>query len=134
MLSRSAICIFFAVLAFFVASTTALVIKRTYSGEGTYYAPGLGACGKKNSASDAIVAVSHSFFDSYKGATANSNKNPICGKEIKIHYKGKSTTAKIEDRCAGCPGKDDLDMSPEVFKKLAKESVGRIYDVTWTIE
>ncbi|KZP11454.1 hypothetical protein FIBSPDRAFT_837615 [Athelia psychrophila] len=95
---------------------------------------GLGACGKTNSASDHIVAVPHTFFDNYHGATANPNKNPLCGKTISIHYNGKSTSAKIQDRCAGCKGAGDLDMSPAVFNKLASKSLGRIYGVKWTID
>ncbi|PSR70438.1 hypothetical protein PHLCEN_2v13689 [Hermanssonia centrifuga] len=35
------------------------------SGDATFYAPGLGACGQTNSASDAIVAVSQSFFEGF---------------------------------------------------------------------
>ncbi|KZP11439.1 hypothetical protein FIBSPDRAFT_186319 [Athelia psychrophila] len=136
MFPPSAICIFFfTVLALFVSSTTALTIRTsTESGDGTYYTPGLGACGKTNSESDHIVAVSHAFFDDYKGHTANPNDNPICGKTITIHYKGKSASAKIEDRCAGCSGWGDVDMTLSLFKEFSPQSAGRISDVTWTID
>ena len=32
---------------------------------GTFYAPGLGACGVFNTASDLIVAIGHDLFDNY---------------------------------------------------------------------
>ncbi|CAK5264145.1 unnamed protein product [Mycena citricolor] len=102
-----------------------------HTGDGTFFAPGLGACGKTNKASDLIVAVGHGVFDSFPGATANPNKNPICGKKIKATFKGKSVVATVEDRCAGCAGAADLDFTEAGFKKLASLSVGRLHGVKW---
>ncbi|KAI0057692.1 hypothetical protein BV25DRAFT_1812113, partial [Artomyces pyxidatus] len=96
---------------------------------GTYFSPGLGACGEKSSSKDLIVAVGHERFDDYPGATSNPNDNPICGKKITAHYGSKSVTVKVVDRCTGC-SKNDLDFSPTAFSKLAAESKGRI-DITW---
>ncbi|KAK6509513.1 hypothetical protein TWF481_004253 [Arthrobotrys musiformis] len=59
---------------------------QTYSGDATYYDPGLGSCGITNSASDLIAAIGHALFDSM--ATANSNNNPFCGRQIVIRPKG----------------------------------------------
>lgn len=45
---------------------------------------GLGACGITNTNSDDIVALSMQLWDSWPGATANPNQNPICGRQIQI--------------------------------------------------
>ncbi|KAJ7495453.1 plant expansin [Mycena latifolia] len=105
---------------------------KSYSGDGTYYDPGVGACGKTNTKDQLIVAVGQGVFDSfaYRGET-NSNKNPICGKKLKATYKQKSVTVVVEDLCAGCPGDADLDFTIAGFTKLAASEEGRIHGVTW---
>lgn len=102
----------------------------TQSGDGTFFAPGLGACGITNSGTDMIAAISHQVFDGYPGATANPNDNPICGKKVTAHYQGKSVTVTITDRCAGCLGSTDLDFAPSAFDVLADADLGRI-GITW---
>ncbi|KAJ7611164.1 plant expansin [Roridomyces roridus] len=103
----------------------------TFTGDGTFFQPGLGACGKTNTASDLIVAVGHGTFDSFPGATANPNVNPICGKKLKASFGGKSVEVTVADRCAGCAGAADLDFTSTAFGKLAATSVGRIHGVKW---
>lgn len=44
---------------------------------------------------------------------------------------GVTQTATITDRCAGCAGFGDLDMTPSLFTEFAPESVGRIHGVDW---
>lgn len=44
----------------------------------------------------------------------------------------KSTTVTIVDRCGGCLGPTDLDLSPTAFQDLAPLSVGRL-KMTWTL-
>ncbi|KAJ7487043.1 plant expansin [Mycena latifolia] len=109
------------VIAFvFVGSvhSTALDARaKVHTGDGP------GACGKTNTPDDLIVAVSHELFDHFA--------NPICGKKLKATHGGKSVTVTVEDRCAGCSGRGDLDFSPAGFKKLAPLSVGRIHNVKW---
>ncbi|KAJ4485251.1 barwin-like endoglucanase [Lentinula aciculospora] len=107
------------------------LLARANSGDGTFYAPGMGACGITNSATDLIAAMAYATFDSYPGATANPNTNPICNKKVIANYQGKSVTVTITDRCAGCAGEFDLDFSPAAFDRLADESVGRIHGMTW---
>jgi len=102
----------------------------TYSGDGTYYAPGLGACGWTNSDTDYIAAVSYLLFDSWPGAGANPNDNPVCGRYATAHYGGNSVRVKIVDRCTGCK-KWDLDFSPTAFDQIADPSLGRIH-ITWS--
>ncbi|KAJ3763347.1 hypothetical protein EV360DRAFT_78419 [Lentinula raphanica] len=123
-----------------------------YSGDATYYEPGLGACGETNAPGDPIVAVAASTFDKYPGATSNPNKlvfswqllktcsdfssfiissNPICNKPITIYYGSKSVTATITDRCAGCAGEADIDMTSSLFQSLVGDlGKGRV-SITW---
>jgi len=102
----------------------------TYTGDGTFYETGLGACGITNVDTDLIAAVADTTFDSFPGATANPNANPICNKKVTASFQGKSVTVSITDRCTGC-GASDLDFSPSAFSVLAPESVGRIEGMTW---
>jgi len=106
--------------------------RATFTGQGTYFYPGLGACGKTNNNNQLIVAMGKGYFDGYPGATKNPNKNPICGRQLTAKYGGKSVTVKVEDRCAGCAGYYDLDFSPAAFQKLAPLSKGRLSGVKWT--
>ncbi|KAI0692265.1 loosenin [Cytidiella melzeri] len=123
---------FFFVLFAFGAGLSNAAPAEVHHGDGTFYTPGLGACGWTNTESDLIVAVSHDFYDSYPGyAGGNPNKNPVCGKKLTISYEGKTVTATAVDRCGGCKP-DDVDMSPAVFNQLADPAKGRI-QVTWTI-
>ncbi|KAH8104441.1 hypothetical protein DFH11DRAFT_1760872 [Phellopilus nigrolimitatus] len=64
----------------------------------TFYAAGLGACGKTNLASDFIT----------------------------IHYNGKTHSATIMDECPGFPH-GALDMSQAPFNYFASEDLGVIY-------
>ncbi|KAJ7115246.1 RlpA-like double-psi beta-barrel-protein domain-containing protein-containing protein [Mycena epipterygia] len=115
------------------APTGPVVRSKSYSGDGTWYQPGLGACGKTNNKNQLIVAVGHGIFDSYPGATKlnPNNRNPICGKQLKATYGEKSVTVTVEDRCAGCPGGADLDFTEAGFGKLAETTAGRIHGVKW---
>ncbi|KAI0330553.1 hypothetical protein GY45DRAFT_1323494 [Cubamyces sp. BRFM 1775] len=106
-------------------------LSGTQSGDGTYYATGLGACGITNHDSDYIAAVSHLLFDNYPGYDgANPNNNPVCNRKIKATYQGKSVTITVTDRCTGC-AVTDLDFSPSAFSQLADFAVGRLHDMTW---
>jgi hypothetical protein len=97
-----------------------------YTGELTYYAPGLGACGWTNSDSEDIVALAAGMMGE------QSNGNPWCGKMITITYNGVSHSAKIVDKCPGCSGAS-LDMSSTLFAKFAPLRDGRLYDATWSV-
>ncbi|KAF8916105.1 plant expansin [Mucidula mucida] len=106
---------------------------RANVGEGTYYDPGLGACGITNVATDLIVAVSHTLYDTYPGATANPNLNPICNKKLTANYNGRSVTVTVTDKCAGCAGLYDLDFTTSAIKQLVDDpvAVGRLTGVSW---
>ncbi|KIM81737.1 hypothetical protein PILCRDRAFT_8420 [Piloderma croceum F 1598] len=113
-----------------LASTFTLVKGQNY-GDVTYYTPGLGACGRYNTATDYIVAVAAQTFDNYPGHGTNPNTNPICNQSIQVNYQGKSVTVAVADRCGGCPGAADLDLSPTAFSQLADQSVGRLHNAEW---
>lgn len=85
------------------SSSSSQATSGNFNGQATYYAPGLGACGWTNSASDYIVAISHSLFDSF--GTGNPNNNPACGHKIQATYQGKTITVSVADRCEGCAAK-----------------------------
>ncbi|KAK6341053.1 hypothetical protein TWF696_009362 [Orbilia brochopaga] len=59
---------------------------QIFSGQATFYDPGLGSCGITNSASDLIAAIGHALFDTK--ATANPNNNPFCGRQIIVRPQG----------------------------------------------
>ncbi|KAI4859695.1 RlpA-like double-psi beta-barrel-protein domain-containing protein-containing protein [Hypoxylon rubiginosum] len=96
-----------------------------YSGDMTYYTPGLGACGKYNSESDHVVALAPAQY----GSDANPNKAKVCGRKISVHYGGKTATATVVDKCPSCAS-GSIDVSPAVFKQLASLDKGRV-KVTW---
>jgi hypothetical protein len=110
----------------------------TFTGELTYYGPGLGACGEVSTEDDAIVAVSHLLFDAAGSSTntgGNSNMNPLCGKMIRAQRYDSDVGAmrtvdlKVVDRCTGC-APTDLDTTVAIFGEMANVDRGRV-DVTW---
>jgi len=106
-------------------------LTQTFSGDGTFYSTGLGACGITNNDSQFIAAVSQDFFDTWPGYTGvNPNDNTLCGKQIIASYGGKSVTVALTDRCTAC-AYGALDFSPAAFDALADPSVGRIHNVQW---
>lgn len=102
-----------------------------HTGDLTYYAPGLGACGWTSSPDDAIAAVSHLVFDAAGDGATNPNANPLCGRSIRVTRDqgggrgNKSVDVVVVDRCVGCLA-TDLDMSPSAFSVLADEALGRV--------
>lgn len=112
--------------------------SQTFTGDLTYYAPGLGACGETSSDSDNIVAVSHILFDAAGSSSSkggNSNANPLCGLMLRAERfdeargERRSIDLKVVDRCTGCQP-DDIDVSPSAFDKVASRDQGRV-KVTW---
>lgn len=91
-----------------------------YTGDLTWFTPGLGACQLNNNTNDPIVAVATGVYDA----------NNVCGKSITITYKGAIATGVIEDRCGSCNG-GDLDLSPAVFTQFAPLSSGRLNNADW---
>lgn len=99
-----------------------------YTGDLTYYAPGLGACGVTSTDSDKIVAISHIVFDAVSTGS-DPNANPLCGKKIRARRDNKSVDLTVVDRCTGCQP-DDLDVTVDTFAELADVDLGRV-PVEW---
>ncbi|KAI0509372.1 RlpA-like double-psi beta-barrel-protein domain-containing protein-containing protein [Xylaria bambusicola] len=91
---------------------------QTFTGDITYYQPGLGACGETSSDSETVVALSPTEYDGN------------CGKTITITKDGQTATAKVVDKCPSCAS-GAIDVSSTVFKSLADMSVGRT-QVSWS--
>jgi hypothetical protein len=105
---------------------------QIFTGDLTYYAPALGACGITSSPSDLICAVSHLVFDA-ASTGSNPNANPLCGRRIRVQryddrpgvQANRSVDVRVVDRCVGCAA-TDLDLSPAAFDELAGEEMGRV--------
>ncbi|KAJ6478617.1 hypothetical protein C8R47DRAFT_639378 [Mycena vitilis] len=52
---------------------------ESHTGDMTYYGQGLGACGDVYDDNSFTAAVSMLMFDKWPGASAEQNRNPICG-------------------------------------------------------
>ncbi|CAJ2514109.1 Uu.00g022280.m01.CDS01 [Anthostomella pinea] len=109
-------------MVFFTNAITGALIGgaglvNAYSGDMTFFTPGLGACGQTNGAGDFIVALSQAQY------------NGNCGRSIKVTYQGKTAVAKVVDLCPGC-GSGSIDASPAVFNSLAYPDLGRVH-VDW---
>jgi hypothetical protein len=100
-----------------------------YTGDLTFYAPALGACGWNSSDTEHICAVSHELWDALEKGK-NPNTNPLCGMRIRVQRdfveeaKGmQSVEVTVVDRCTGCKP-TVLDLSPKVYNGLAREEDG----------
>ncbi|GAM88284.1 hypothetical protein ANO11243_063170 [Dothideomycetidae sp. 11243] len=139
------VCTFLALLVLIIGLAAGLSHKRsqnlplpsnskTFSGDLTYYDPGLGACGITSSSSDKIVAVSHLVFDAAQSGS-DPNSNPLCGKKIRATRFNDAVNAQrsvdltVVDRCVGCKA-TDIDVTLSAFTELAPEADGRV-KVTW---
>jgi hypothetical protein len=75
---------------------------ETFTGDLTYYSPGLGACGISSTDNDDIVAISHFTFDAVQTGS-NPNANPLCNRKLRAQreYKGKTVSVDLTvvDRC-----------------------------------
>ncbi|PRP87097.1 riboflavine-aldehyde-forming enzyme [Planoprotostelium fungivorum] len=89
--------------------------QASISGQATYFAPGLGACGHTNGANDLIAALNKAQYGS----------GGYCGKKATVHGPNGSVKVTIVDECPGC-SYGDLDLSPAAFKKIADLSAGRV--------
>ncbi|PGH12696.1 hypothetical protein AJ80_06642 [Polytolypa hystricis UAMH7299] len=99
-----------------------------YTGDLTYYDPGLGACGIISSGSEPICAVSRLLYDA-ASTSSDPNQNPLCGKMIRLKRGDRSVDVKVVDRCEECKA-TDIDVSMSVFEELAEIDLGRV-DVQW---
>ncbi|WRT65825.1 uncharacterized protein IL334_002775 [Kwoniella shivajii] len=95
----------------------------TFTGVGTYYFTGLGACGQYSSDSDFMVALNSAQYGSgYPG--------PQCFKGITVQANGKTVSGiTILDECPTC-AYGSLDLSPGLFTQFAGTDAGTV-QITW---
>jgi hypothetical protein len=108
-------------------STSSTPSDGEFSGDGTFYNTGLGACGIESNDSQFVVAVGYQLYDSVN--TANPNNNPLCGRKITVFRGDKSVQVTVVDKCPGC-SYYSLDLSPAAFNVLGNPDEGRI-PITW---
>ncbi|PNS17332.1 Papain inhibitor [Sphaceloma murrayae] len=111
------------------AGSTAM--GAAYTGDATYWIPGLGACGWTNTDTEDVVAISHLQFDTGKNG-GDPNANKLCGRNVSIKTAtGNTVTAKVVDRCVGCL-EGDLDMTLSLFNKVTNYGDGRVKGMEWS--
>lgn len=96
---------------------------------------GKGACETTLNDSDMFVALSQGIFGpaTYNVQTG-APTNKWCGVSITIEYNGKTVTAPVQDRCAGCAGENDVDVSPAVWTALGLVVAdGGRYKANWSV-
>lgn len=103
-------------------------LTHAYTGDLTYYDPGMGSCGYQSGPGDHIVALSREIMQN----GANPNANPRCGSKIGIWnpQTHKKYEATVVDTCVGCK-KMDIDVSPALFKLIAPNGDGRVHGINW---
>jgi len=94
--------------------------QKRASGQFTFFAVGLGACGKQNTDSDFIVALN---TPSWAGGSH-------CFETVTITINGKTARAQIVDRCVSC-GSEDLDFSPGLFHYFGGTEAQGVMHGTW---
>ncbi|PRP89268.1 hypothetical protein PROFUN_02142 [Planoprotostelium fungivorum] len=97
------------------------------NGDGTYFDPGLGACGTYASGSDYIAALNAPQWGA--DPNGNPNNNPNCGRKAVVTGPLGSVTVTIQDKCPPCKS-GDLDLSPAAFNQIGDPQQGRIH-ITW---
>ncbi|MCJ1315082.1 hypothetical protein MMC15_000398 [Xylographa vitiligo] len=106
-------------------------------GDMTFYNPsqGLGACGYGPNSytyqdTDFVVAIAHDMMGSLSSGEV---ENPLCWRVLHITNPatGKSNTGMVVDKCAGCAGVMDIDLSPALYNTLGLTDVGRYQNVQW---
>ncbi|KAL1920041.1 uncharacterized protein VTP21DRAFT_1187 [Calcarisporiella thermophila] len=95
-----------------------------FSGDGTFYNVGLGACGKTNNDKELVAALNAPQFG------GGNNNSPVCGKRATVKGPKGSVTVTIVDKCPGCKS-GDLDLSPAAFNKIADAAQGRV-PISWS--
>jgi len=96
-------------------------IQKRASGQFTYYAVGMGACGKQNIDSDFVVALN---TPSWAGGSH-------CFEMVTITINGVTNQAQIVDMCESC-GPEDLDFSSGLFHYFGGTDAQGVMYGTWS--
>ncbi|KAI0315163.1 hypothetical protein OF83DRAFT_1062596 [Amylostereum chailletii] len=110
----------------------ALAACQNHTGTLFTFDPGLGACGFTNTTAQTVATVSEQFFNSFPGATANPNLNPICTHNLTVSFNGTNVTAQIVDLFPDGP-EFNVGLSPPGFTKFATIDQGIVNNVTWGV-
>ncbi|CAG8600171.1 9392_t:CDS:2 [Ambispora gerdemannii] len=94
--------------------------RGQFSGDATFYNPGLGACGITSTDADMIAALNAPQW----GNPANPNASPFCGKMATITGPLGTVTVKIVDKCPVCKF-GSMDLAPAAFNKIGNPNDGR---------
>ncbi|PRP85053.1 hypothetical protein PROFUN_07237 [Planoprotostelium fungivorum] len=100
----------------------------TFSGDGTFFNPGLGACGTYAGDNDLVAALNGDQWGS--NPNGNPNNNPNCKKMARVRGPLGEVTVVIQDRCGPCRH-GDLDLSPAAYNRIADPNAGRVR-ITWS--
>ncbi|KAH9900328.1 hypothetical protein F4778DRAFT_170768 [Xylariomycetidae sp. FL2044] len=118
--------------------TSKVPFGMSHASEITYFDLALGACGWEDSGKgedENLVAISKEIWDNISPLTnagVDQPLNPLCGVYINIAASnGKTTTAKVVDRCEGCAN-SAIDVSRHTFTDLFGSLDGGRLDVTWS--
>ncbi|KAH7308259.1 hypothetical protein B0J17DRAFT_725251 [Rhizoctonia solani] len=116
-----------------------LAARQAYTGDATYFYPGLGACSGTNNQYEHVVALnapvsslsgSTTMHESELGVCSQQwNNKGNCWRTVTIQAYGKQVKAGIVDLCPGC-GWGSLDMSPALFQQFTGLGTGR-FQITW---
>lgn len=96
-----------------------------HSGQATYYAVGLGACGWTNGDNEFVVALNQPQYERNNGGN--------CGQTIRVcnEQNGNCETAKVVDECPGCAD-GSLDMAPALFSALNNGNMDAgVFPISW---
>lgn len=116
-------------LELLATSLTALIsFAIAYSGDMTYYTPGMGSCGQMSNDGDGVVALSTQMMS----GGANPNANAKCGSKIGIFNpnSGLYVEATVVDTCEAC-AEYDIDVDQATFSAVAPNGDGRVHGVDW---
>ncbi|KAF9792448.1 RlpA-like double-psi beta-barrel-protein domain-containing protein-containing protein [Thelephora terrestris] len=96
-------------------------LQKRVSGQFTYFAVGMGACGKQNVESDMVVALNTPLWDG----------GSHCFETVTIVINGITLQAQIVDRCENC-GSGDLDFSVGLFHAFGGTDAQGVMSGTWS--
>ncbi|KAK9720778.1 hypothetical protein K7432_003934 [Basidiobolus ranarum] len=99
--------------------------RGSFSGDGTYYNPGLGSCEVVSGPTQLIAALNAPQFGSYP----RPRNSPACFSCAMVHGPKGSVKVQIVDTCPSCK-EGDLDLSPSAFEHIADLAQGRVH-ITW---
>ncbi|KAF2200489.1 hypothetical protein GQ43DRAFT_441530 [Delitschia confertaspora ATCC 74209] len=108
----------------------------SYSGDLTVYDTqnGYGACGTQLHDTDRVVALGHGMFGATVTDVMTGNTlNEWCNKKIKITLNGKTAEGTIMDKCPGCAGNADIDVSRQIWADLGINEDTRFHNVEWSL-